>query len=110
MADHRAVGLAVIDGCRDAGNRWLFPELGAVGLEPWPGVRMVLVSGSPDPTHAVDTTETIDTGIASLLEHATYLQSLGDRSDPAEWLRRAAAETGRQLGCEYAVAFHVYDL
>src|SRR5262249_8854919 len=41
MADHRWVALAVLDAARDAGNRWIFPELLAEGLEPWSGVRMV---------------------------------------------------------------------
>src|SRR5437868_4413070 len=27
-ADHRAVGLAVLDACRDAANEWVFPEAG----------------------------------------------------------------------------------
>ena len=27
QADHRAVGLASLDAARDAGNRWIFPEL-----------------------------------------------------------------------------------
>ena len=27
QADHRAVGVAVLDASRDAGNRWIFPEL-----------------------------------------------------------------------------------
>jgi LmbE family N-acetylglucosaminyl deacetylase len=26
-ADHRAVGLATLDACRDAANEWVFPEL-----------------------------------------------------------------------------------
>src|ERR1700738_3307777 len=30
-ADPRAVGVAVLDACRDAANRWLWPDLG----EPW---------------------------------------------------------------------------
>src|SRR5690606_9224628 len=37
MADHRAVGLAVLDGARDAANRWIFPDLLEEGLEPWGG-------------------------------------------------------------------------
>ena len=45
MADHRHVGLAVIDAVRDAANRWVFA--GADGLDPWPGVEMLLVNGSP---------------------------------------------------------------
>ena len=44
MADHRNVGLAVLDASRDAGNRWVFPE---AGLEPWGGVRYVAVNASP---------------------------------------------------------------
>ena len=28
MADHRHVGLAVIDAVRDAGNRWVFADDG----------------------------------------------------------------------------------
>jgi LmbE family N-acetylglucosaminyl deacetylase len=39
MADHRWVGLAVLDAARDAANRWIFPELLKEGLEPWNGVR-----------------------------------------------------------------------
>src|SRR3712207_1071768 len=35
QADHIAVGRAVLDGVRDAGNRWIFPEQLVDGLEPW---------------------------------------------------------------------------
>jgi hypothetical protein len=35
MADHRWLGLAVLD----AGNRWIFPELREEGLQPWDGVK-----------------------------------------------------------------------
>src|SRR5690606_19871556 len=45
MADHRVVGMAVLDAARDAGNRWIFPELLDEGLEPWSGVRHVAFSG-----------------------------------------------------------------
>src|SRR5690349_8713269 len=37
QADHRVVGLAALDAARDAGNRWIFPELAAEGLTPWGG-------------------------------------------------------------------------
>ena len=33
-ADHRAVGLAALDACRDAANEWVFPEAGP----PWNGI------------------------------------------------------------------------
>ena len=50
MADHIATGLASLDAVRDAGNRWVFRELTAEGLEPWDGVRQVWAAGSPDPS------------------------------------------------------------
>ena len=67
QADHIAVGRAVLDAARDAGNRWIFPDqLGAPdaegGLEPWGGVRAVWAFGSPEARHGVDTTETFDAG------------------------------------------------
>jgi len=31
-SDHRAVGLATLDACRDAANSWLFPDAGAASL------------------------------------------------------------------------------
>ena len=44
QADHRVAGLAALDAVRDAGNRWVFPELVDEGLEPH-GVRWLLVGG-----------------------------------------------------------------
>ena len=49
QADHRAVGVAVLDAARDAGNRWIFPELRDEGYEPWAGVRYVYVMGATRP-------------------------------------------------------------
>jgi len=65
MADHRWVGLAVLDAARDAANRWIFPELLQEGLQPWGGVKMVCISGSPRTDHGVDVTDFLDKGIAS---------------------------------------------
>jgi LmbE family N-acetylglucosaminyl deacetylase len=56
MADHRNVGLAVLDGVRDAANPWIFPELMDEGLDPWNAVTMVCLAGSPQATHAVNVT------------------------------------------------------
>ena len=51
MADHRNVGLAVLDGVRDAANPWIFPELMDEGADPWSAVTMVcivrLAAGDP---------------------------------------------------------------
>lgn len=77
QADHRAVGLAVLDACADAGNRWIFPELVEQGLEPWAGIRWIAVVASAHPTHEVDVTDTFEDGVASLEAHAEYNAALG---------------------------------
>jgi LmbE family N-acetylglucosaminyl deacetylase len=112
MADHRAVGLAAIDAARDAGNRWVFPELLDEGLEPWGGVRRVFVNASPRAAHAVDVTDTLDRGVASLREHQVYLEGLGESgmADPDTFLRGAAAGTGTRFGGRPAVAFELLEL
>ena len=103
MADHRWVGLAVFDAARDAGNRWIFPELLEEGLEPWNEVRFVAVFGSTVPTHAVDVSEHWETGLASLREHRIYLENLGDvGNSPFEFLTAHAREAGAAFGCQYA--------
>ena len=66
QADHMAVGRAVLDGVRDAANRWIFPEQLVDGREKWGGVRAVWATGSPEARHGVDTTDTFDAGVASL--------------------------------------------
>ena len=107
MADHRWVGLAVLDAARDAGNRWIFPELLEEGHEPWSGVRMVCVNGSPNRTHAVDVTDHVDKGIASLEEHRVYLDNLGRDFDVDTFLRMNLNAVGEEFGCDYAVAFEI---
>src|ERR1700722_6386467 len=82
-ADHRVVGLAVLDACRDAANEWVFPEAGP----PCTGIRDAYVATTGNPTHFVDVTATIDAGVASLREHQAFIDGLG-------------------AGCEYAVASH----
>ena len=106
-ADHRAVGLATIDAARDAGNPWVFPELAEEGLGAWKGVEFVAVGASPHATHAVDVTDTFDTGLASLAEHRAYLAALGANADPAQMLRTLAEQAGRQLGTALAAPFEV---
>jgi LmbE family N-acetylglucosaminyl deacetylase len=105
MADHRHVGVAVLDAVRDAANRWIFPELLDEGYEPWAGVALVAYNGSPHPTHAVDVTGFIDRGVASLKEHRLYLEHTGTDADAM--LREWARETGRAFGVEYAIWFEV---
>jgi LmbE family N-acetylglucosaminyl deacetylase len=112
QADHRAAGLATLDAARDAGNRWIFPELLDEGLEPWGGVRYVFVGGAEHPTHAVDVTgEPLRRGIASLAAHAEYTSGLGSGAfDPAPFLTWTARQAGTAAGVEAAVLFELYAL
>lgn len=111
QADHIAGGRAALDAARDAGNRWVFGDLLAAGLEPWPGVRQVWAAGSPDGRHAVDVTDTFAAGLASLHAHAAYLNGLGsDAPDPAEMLEGMARQSGTQLGVPMAVSMEVFPL
>ena len=102
-ADHRAVGRALLDAMRDAGNRWLFDDAG----EPWDGVRFIAFNASPNSTHAVDVGGHIDDGIASLRCHELYLAALDDHEDPDPFLRNPARRIGEQFGCEYATAIEI---
>ena len=110
MADHRWVGIAVLDAARDAGNRWIFNDLLDEGLEPWDGVKMVLFDGSPSPTHAIDVTDHIDKRVASLDEHRGYIENLGQSFDPYMYLRMNANVTGELFGCDYATSFEVIKI
>ena len=111
QADHRAVGLAVLDATRDAGNRWVFPELVDEGLQPWSGVRSVCFGGAPEPNCAVDVTGFVDRGVASLRAHRAYFEGLGDGStDPAQVVSWIAAAGGKRMGVDAAALFDVYPL
>lgn len=112
QADHRAVGLAALDAARDAGNRWIFPELADEDLAPWDGVRMVCAAGAERPTHGVEVTgRPLERCIDSLAAHAAYAEGLGEKSaDPGPFLTRVAQAAGRAMGVEAAVLFDVHEL
>lgn len=108
-SDHRAVGLALLDAARDAGNRWLFPGAGG---DPW-NVDFALFSGSPQATHWVDTSTTIDRGVASLAAHAGYLAALPEGTlgkDPDAFIRGMAAGVGAEFGVAAAATFELIGL
>ncbi|WP_298181015.1 PIG-L deacetylase family protein [Saccharomonospora sp.] len=111
MADHRHTGLATLDAVRDAGNRWVFQDLLAEGLEPWQGVRWVAVAASPFPTHAVDITTTFERAVESLHCHRAYLEGLGQTEDDARrFLREGAELSGRRFGGVLATDFELLTL
>ncbi len=104
-ADHRNVGQAALDAAADAGNRWIFTDL---GLPPH-SVSRILVAGSPQATHAVDVTGYLDIAVASLREHAAYLTGLGDHpmADP-EFVRMFCEQAGARAGVPAAVAVELF--
>jgi LmbE family N-acetylglucosaminyl deacetylase len=104
-ADHRAVGLATLDACRDAANEWVFSDLG----DPWDGIKAVYISGVATATHYVDVTDTIEAGIASLREHRAYIEALGTDFDPDAFLRNITGYGGMAAGCEFAVLFQAFN-
>lgn len=65
-SDHRATGSTVLDACRDAANRWIFPDAG----EHWSGIRHVYVAGANDPTHFVD----VGASSAAALPHCANIR------------------------------------
>ena len=105
QADHRAVGVAVLDAARDTANRWIFPQLLVEGLDPWPGATDVYLMGAEDPTHGVDVTDSLPLGIASLRAHRAYLDGLGRDFDPEAFLQAITSRSGAALGVPNAVAF-----
>jgi LmbE family N-acetylglucosaminyl deacetylase len=105
-SDHRAVGLAVLDACRDAANGWVFPEAGPACTS----IRDAYVASVGEPTHFADVTASIEAGIASLREHRAYIEGLGTDFDPDEFLRKMAGYIGLAAGCEYAVGFRRYPM
>jgi LmbE family N-acetylglucosaminyl deacetylase len=110
MADHVHTGRAVLDACRDAGNRWVFPGAGG---EPWTGVRYLAATGSPQSTHGVDIGPAFDRAVASLSAHRAYLAGLGGdaMADPETFLRSHAEVVAQELpGAELAVGFELFSL
>ncbi len=109
QADHRVAGLAALDALRDAGNRWVFPELLDEGLPPH-SVRWLLVGGDPRPTHGVDVTgEPLEHGIASLEAHEQYLAELPGHPAPRMMITAFTAWQGRAMGVPHAVLFRAWD-
>ncbi len=107
-ADHRNTGVSLIDAVGDAGNRWIFTELERAGLQPWNGVKHVLVAGSPNATHAVEVGAGVERAIASLEAHATYLDALGgDMADARAFVTGQVERTGERFGGRPAVSFEV---
>jgi LmbE family N-acetylglucosaminyl deacetylase len=105
-SDHRAVGLAALDACRDAANEWVFPEAGPR----CDSIKHAYVAATGNPTHFVDVTDTIEAGIASLKEHQAYIDGLGGDFDPDTFLRDMAGYVGLGAGVDYALGVRHYPM
>ncbi|WP_257160088.1 PIG-L deacetylase family protein [Corynebacterium cystitidis] len=101
--DHRVTGKATADAVRDAGNKWLFDDLGAPHA-----ASKFLVGGVTDPTHYQDVAgEFFDKGVASLAAHKEYLADLPNHPSPQEVLGFATRPAGDS---ECAMCFKVWDM
>lgn len=98
QADHRAVGLAVLDAAADAGNRWIHRELVADGLEPW-HVGTLAFASAPSSTHYVDVSGYLDVAVESLEEHRLYNDALPpDFPRPAQGLEGILGGPAQGIG------------
>jgi LmbE family N-acetylglucosaminyl deacetylase len=103
--DHRSTGRAVLDAVTDAGNRWIFADLGDPA---WDGVRRVAIAGSSQPTHAVAIEAGLERAVASLEAHKSYLDALGgDMADARSFLTNMAEAAAPSFGGRLATTFQV---
>ncbi len=109
QADHRVAGMAVLDAVRDAGNRWVFPELLQEGLRPC-SPRWLLVPGHSQPTHWIDVTGApLERGIAALEAHREYLAMIPGHPPARTLLEMITAMQGKQVGAGNAVLLRAWD-
>lgn len=104
--DHRAAADAACDAVfPSAVSRPIFPELLAEGFEPHQ-VKAVYLHGSETPNEWVDVQETIELKIEALKQHHSQLNGW----DPAEEMRKWAAEAGAPRGLAFAESYRVMSL
>ena len=112
QADHRAVGLATLDAVRDAANRWVYrDQIENEGLQPWAGVKAVLMTGSAHATHYVDVAANVEPAVASLETHHVYNTNLSaDWPQPRELVTMILQFGGKAAGVDHAVAFRRFQV
>ena len=93
-SDHRAIGLAVLDACRDAANGWVFPESGP----PCPTIRDAFVSSVGNPTHFVDVTDIDRRGYRVAARAPRLHRRPRQGLRPDEFLRNMAGYIGLGTG------------
>jgi LmbE family N-acetylglucosaminyl deacetylase len=100
--DHLATGEATLAAVYPAARDHLnFPELWTdEHLEPWK-VRQVLLTGVEEPNLWIDVGDTFETGLRSILAHASQV----DPDDVSERMRERARLVGEPQGIGMAQAF-----
>jgi LmbE family N-acetylglucosaminyl deacetylase len=100
--DHRAAGLAIVDGMVAARDAHFFPEQGVAAHRP----TALLLWSADDPDHWEDVSGHLDTKVAALLCHASQgsttmgLEAVDDTERAAfasrihDWARRSGAPAG----------------
>ena len=101
--DHIAAGEAAMSAVfPSARDHLTFPELLEEDLVPHK-TREVWIVGHPEPDHWVDVTDSIDTSIRALNEHASQLSSSPEEIDDSMRKRRREVAKGKPM--EYAESF-----
>jgi LmbE family N-acetylglucosaminyl deacetylase len=97
--DHLAAGETAVQAVYpDARNPFAFTDLKDAGFEPW-RVREVWMTGSPNPNHFVDITETFDKKIAALHAHVSQTAHNKELEKMVrEWGERNAQANGLTSG------------
>ena len=105
------VNSALVDAVAAAGNRWIFPELGdEEGLDPW-STRWVVVTGAAEPDHVIALEpQDAERAVASLQQHAAYLEALPDHPDPAEFIPAMLRGGGEGTDHGLGLPVRVFDL
>ena len=110
--DHRAAGLACVDGVVAARDHLFFPEQVAAGLQAHRPAALLLWSAD-EPNHWEDVAATLERKVAALLCHRSQGEStMGGAHDAAsaraefeERVRRRATAAGAAAGLTAAEAF-----
>ena len=97
--DHLAAGETAVQAVYpDARNPFAFTDLKEAGFEPW-RVREVWMTGSPNPNHFVDITDTFDKKIAALHAHVSQTAHNKELENMVrEWGQRNAEANGLPEG------------
>lgn len=104
--DHRAAAQAACEAVfPSAGTRLIFTDLLAAGYEPH-DVRRLYIHGTDKSNTWVDVTNTLDTKIKALQQHASQI----DPQEVGKWVIEWAEEDAKDKDMKYAEAFKVMIL